>query len=196
MESASRDDLKQCVGESDRLLATFNALMRISRIESGAYRAAFDEFDLAEMVRDVCDMYRAPAEEREVSLCCQGQSAIRIFGDRELLAQALTNLLDNAIKYTPAGGQVQVGAHRDGMLCRLVVSDSGPGVPEDQIGNLHRRFVRLDNARSEPGNGLGLALVRAVVDQHLGQLVIENKHPGLEVSLELPQTPHRTARAQ
>lgn len=190
-ESSSRDDLKQCVEESDRLLATFNALMRISRIESGAYRAAFAELDLAEMVRDVCDMYQAAAEERQVALCCRSEGAVRMFGDRELLAQALTNLLDNAIKYTPAGGRVEVAAHRGGRLCRLVVTDSGPGVPDDQIGNLHRRFVRLDSARSEPGDGLGLALVHAVVEQHGGQLVIENRHPGLEVSLELPQTTHR-----
>lgn len=190
-QSGSRDDLKQCVEESDRLLTTFNALMRISRIESGVYRAAFAELDLAEIVRDVCDMYQAAAEERHVALRCSSEGAVHMFGDRELLAQALTNLLDNAIKYTPAGGRVEVAAHRDGTLCRLVVTDSGPGVPGDQISNLHRRFVRLDNARSEPGNGLGLALVNAVVEQHRGELVIENRDPGLQVRLELPQSPHR-----
>jgi signal transduction histidine kinase len=173
------------------LLSTFNALLRISRIESGAYRAAFAEFDLAEMVRDICDIYQPAADERQIALHCRCQEAVRLYGDRELLAQALTNLLDNAIKYTPGGGQVEVGAYCDGELRRLIVSDSGPGVPEDQIDNLHRRFVRLDNARSEPGNGLGLALVHAVVEQHHGNLVVENKHPGLEVCLELPKTPMR-----
>lgn len=188
-DSVNRDDLKQCVQESDRLLETFNALMRISRIESGAYRAAFAELDLAEMVHDICDLYHAPAEERQVTLRCRSEGAVRLFGDRELLAQALTNLLDNAIKYTPAGGEVEVAARRDGTTCRLAVNDSGPGVPEDQIANLHRRFVRLDNARSEPGNGLGLALVNAVVEQHRGRMLIENRHPGLGIVLELPQEP-------
>ena len=145
------------------------------------------------MVRDICDIYQPSADEREIGLHCRGQQAVRLYGDRELLAQALTNLLDNAIKYTPRGGQVKVGAYSDGELRRLVVSDSGPGVPDDEIDNLHRRFVRLDNARSEPGNGLGLALVHAVVEQHHGKLVIENKHPGLEVRLELPRRPHGTA---
>jgi signal transduction histidine kinase len=188
-EPGNPDGLKQCVEESDRLLATFNALLRISRIESGAYRAAFAEFDLAEMVRDICDIYQPAADEREIALHCRGQHAVRLYGDRELLAQGLTNLLDNAIKYTPRGGQVEVGAYSKGKLRRLVVSDSGPGVPDDEIDNLHRRFVRLDNARTEPGNGLGLALVHAVVEQHHGKLVIENRHPGLEVRLELPETP-------
>jgi len=113
-----------------------------------------------------------------------------------LLAQALTNLLDNAIKYTPRGGEVEVGAYADGELRTLIVSDSGPGVPEDEIGNLHRRFVRLDNARSEPGNGLGLALVHAVVEQHQGTLVIANRHPGLEVRLELPRRPHANSTSK
>jgi len=183
------DGLEQCVAESDGLLATFDALLRISRIESGAFRAAFEEFDLAEMVREICDVYQPAGDEREIALQCHSQDAMRIYGDRELLAQALTNLLDNAIKYTPRGGTVEVGTHSDGKLRRLVVSDSGPGVPDEEIDNLHRRFVRLDNARSEPGNGLGLALVHAVVEQHHGNLVIRNKHPGLEVCLELPDTP-------
>ena len=191
-ESGDRKALAQCVQESDRLLATFNALMRISRIESGAYRAAFTEFDLSETVRDVCDLYQAPAEESEVALDCLSENPVRLFGDRELLAQALTNLLDNAIKYTPAGGRVEVATYRDGDDCRLVVSDSGPGVPEDQLGNLHRRFVRLDDARSRPGNGLGLALVHAVAEQHRGSLALRNRNPGLEVSLRLPRGAHES----
>lgn len=195
-EPDSRDGLRQCVEESDQLLATFNALLRISRIESGAYRAAFAEFDLAETVRDICDIYQAAADEREISLRCSGQQVVRLYADRELLAQALTNLLDNAIKYTPRGGEVEVGAYADGELRTLIVSDSGPGVPEDEIGNLHRRFVRLDNARSEPGNGLGLALVHAVVEQHQGTLVIANRHPGLEVRLELPRRPHANSTSK
>jgi len=183
--------LEQCVAESDRLLAMFSALLRISRIESGAYRAAFADFDLAEAVRDICEVYQAAADERQIELLCRAEDPVAVYGDRELLAQALTNLLDNAIKYTPRGGRVEVRAAREGVLRSLVVADSGPGVPDEEIANLHKRFVRLDNARSEPGNGLGLALVHAVVEQHHGTLVISNRHPGLEVRLELPETPGR-----
>lgn len=179
--------LRECVEESDRLLATFNALLRIARIESGAYRAAFCEVNLADIVRDACDFYRAAAEDRQVSLDWRGDADTKLFGDRDLLAQALTNLLDNAIKYSPGGGAVRVSVENRTGYCVLSVSDSGPGIPPGEIGNVERRFVRLDAARSEPGNGLGLALVRAVVEQHHGRMRIENTTPGLRVSLELPK---------
>lgn len=194
--SPDLSDLGECVEESDRLLATFNALLRIARIESGAYRAAFRDVNLSEIMRDTCDFYRAAAEDRQVTLTGRGKRDTRLFGDRELLAQALTNLLDNAIKYTPRGGGVEVRVDAAGGVCRLVVSDSGPGIPATEIGNVVRRFVRLDAARSEPGNGLGLALVRAVVDQHHGRLLIENAHPGLRVTMELPQTPNGNGGCQ
>lgn len=186
--SGQPDGLDECVEESDRLLSTFNALLRISRIESGAYRAAFAEFDLAEMARDICDIYQPAADDRKITLHCRCEEPVRLYGDRELLAQALTNLLDNAIKYTPRAGEVIVQARAEGGRCKLIVVDSGPGVPDEQIGKLARRFVRLDNARTEAGNGLGLALVEAVVEQHQGNLVISNRHPGLEVCLDLPGT--------
>lgn len=180
-------DLQECVRDSDRLLATFNALLRIARIESGAYRVAFENVDLADIARDACELYLATAEDRQVALSWECDSAMVMYGDRELLAQALTNLLDNAVKYTPAGGRVVVAVTADRQVCRLVVADSGPGIPEDEIDNVQRRFVRLDEARSEPGNGLGLALVRAVVDQHRGRLLVENTHPGLRVTIEVPR---------
>lgn len=186
-QRAEPSDIEQCVQESDRLLATFNALLRIARIESGAYRTAFADVDLAGIVRDVCDFYQPAAEDRNVSMQCRAAQPAMIFGDRELLAQAVTNLLDNAIKYTPAGGQVDAAVEAAPRSCRVVVSDTGPGVPAAEIDNVQRRFVRLDAARSEPGNGLGLALVRAVVDQHQGRLAIENSHPGLRITMDLPR---------
>jgi signal transduction histidine kinase len=182
---ANSSDIEGCVKEADRLLATFNALLRIARIESGAYRAAFADVDLASIAEDVCEFYRPAAEDRNVSLHCRFAAPASIFGDRELLAQAVTNLLDNAIKYTPPGGQVEVGVESGARSCRLTVSDTGPGIPPEEAENVQRRFVRLDAARSEPGNGLGLALVRAVVEQHRGSLSIENTHPGLRITMEI-----------
>ncbi len=184
---ADSTDIARCVREADRLLATFNALLRIARIESGAYRAAFADVDLAGIAQDVCDFYRPAAEDRSVALYFRATEPGRVFGDRELLAQAVTNLLDNAIKYTPAGGQVEVTVASEPQACRLAVSDTGPGIPPEEIENVQRRFVRLDSARPEPGNGLGLALVRAVVDQHRGSLGIENNRPGFRITIDIPR---------
>lgn len=186
-EQVDPSDIDKCLRQSDQLLATFNALLRIARIESGAYRAAFADVDLAGIIQDVCDFYQPAADERKVSLHCSAAQPAKVFGDRELLAQALTNLLDNAIKYTPAGGRVNVTVETAPRSCRLVVSDTGPGIPAEEIANVERRFVRLDAARSEPGNGLGLALVRAVVDQHQGRLLIENANPGLRITMDMPR---------
>jgi signal transduction histidine kinase len=111
-----------------------------------------------------------------------------VYGDRELLAQALTNLLDNALKYTPVGGHIDLEVKRNGDRVVVVVADSGPGIPPESREKVLERFARLDESRSLPGNGLGLALVRAVSDQHDGRLVLTDNGPGLRVTLSLPVT--------
>jgi signal transduction histidine kinase len=191
--SCSPEDLSECVAESDRLLATFNALLRIARIESGAYRAAFQFVELTEIVGDTCDLYQAAADEKEIMLHLVCDAAVPMFGDRELLAQATANLLDNAVKYTPAGGRIDVAVRYDGETARVVVSDNGPGVPSGEMSRIQQRFVRLDAARSAPGNGLGLSLVQAVVDQHQGRLLIDDNKPGLRLTIELPRSARATA---
>jgi signal transduction histidine kinase len=193
-EAPRREDLADCVTQLDQVLATFNALLRIARVESGAYRSAFTTVDLEPIVRDVGELYHAAAEERHVTLCCEAPSGVEVFGDRELLAQMLTNLVDNAVKYTPAGGVVTVGLERRGDTALLRVTDTGPGVPEADRSRVLQRFTRLDQARSQPGNGLGLALVNAVTVQHHGRLTLGDNSPGLVVTIELPAlTPPRAA---
>jgi signal transduction histidine kinase len=187
------EDLVECVEQLDHVLDTFNALLRIARVESGAYRSHFTAVDLAPIVHDVCELYHAAAEERQVTLRSAHAAPVEVFGDRELLAQALTNLLDNAVKYTPPGGLVSVELGRAGDTAKLSVRDSGPGVPETERNRVLQRFVRLDRARSQPGNGLGLALVNAVTLQHHGRLTLGDNAPGLIVTLELPAlTPARS----
>jgi signal transduction histidine kinase len=181
------EEIQRCVADSDRLLNTFNALLRISRIESGAYRAAFRLIDLGEIVSDTCDLYRASADERQISISIDVTGPSQINGDRELLAQAVANLLDNAVKYAPQGGRIDVIVTSDKGHCRIVVADNGDGVATTDLDRIAQRFVRLDSSRSAPGNGLGLSLVRAVVDQHRGRLVFEDNKPGLRVILELPR---------
>src|SRR5690606_19083755 len=143
----SREDLEACVVQADALLATFNALLRIARIESGAYRSAFAPVDLGRIARDVCELYQAAADERRIDLHCATPREALVVGDRELLAQALTNLLDNAIKYTPDGGRIAVTveatAARAASALRaadaaaprayvLRVADTGPGIPVNE----------------------------------------------------------------
>jgi signal transduction histidine kinase len=182
----SQEGLALCATQADALLRTFNALLRISRVESGAFRSAFAKIDLAEVVRSVCELYRAAAEEHGITLTDHIAQSATVFGDRELLAQALTNLLDNAIKYTPDHGRIDVRLIALGPRVRVRIADSGPGIAAADRERVFERFARLDQSRSHPGNGLGLALVKAVADQHGGKLTLDDNHPGLVVNLDLP----------
>lgn len=193
---AGSDGIADCVAQADALLATFNALLRIARIESGAYRSAFADVDLARIVQDVCELYQAAAEERSITLECSTQDLAEalVFGDRELLAQALTNLLDNAVKHTPVGGRIRVELLRragrpPGYVVR--VTDTGPGIPPEDRGRVLERFARLDQSRSLPGNGLGLSLVNAVAAQHDGELTLADNAPGLVIEIDLPASEPR-----
>ena len=181
-----REDLVECVEQVQHVLDTFNALLRIARVESGAHRSAFAALDLERIVRDACELYQAAADERQIELVCTVRAAVEVFGDRELLAQALTNLLDNAVKYTPTGGRIVVTLERTEDIARIRVADSGPGVPAADRDRVLQRFTRLDQARSQPGNGLGLALVNAVTTQHHGRLSLADNAPGLAVTIEIP----------
>jgi signal transduction histidine kinase len=191
----NRDDVADCVVQLDQVLATFNALLRIARVESGAYRSAFTVVNLQPIVRDVCELYQAAAEERHVTLHGAAAEPVEVYGDRELLAQMLTNLVDNAVKYTPAGGVVRIELTRNDDTACLRVADSGTGIPADDRARVLQRFTRLDRARTQPGNGLGLALVNAVTLQHHGRLALDDNAPGLVVTVELPAlTPPRALR--
>ena len=183
---SSREDLEECVVQADALLATFNALLRIARVESGAYRSAFAPVDLGRIAQDVCELYQAAADERGIVLECDAPRGAIVVGDRELLAQALTSLLDNAVKYTPDGGRIEVRVVAATHTHTLGVADSGPGIPASERERMLERFTRLDGSRSLPGNGLGLALVKAVAEQHDGRLILGDRQPGLVVELELP----------
>jgi signal transduction histidine kinase len=185
-DKPNREDLADCVVQLDQVLATFNALLRIARVESGAYRSAFTTVDLKPIVQDVCELYQAAAEEQHVALQAHAPEPVEVFGDRELLAQVLTNLVDNAVKYTPAGGTVRIELERRDDTALLRVADTGPGIRPEDRARVLQRFTRLDRARSQPGNGLGLALVNAVALQHHGRLTLGDNAPGLLVTLELP----------
>ncbi|MFW2405387.1 MAG: ATP-binding protein [Gammaproteobacteria bacterium] len=181
------EDVGACIEDADALLSTFASLLSIARIEAGTYDADRDPVDLTRGVQDAFDLYTALAEDKSISLTCSADDGIRVRGDRNLLFQAVTNLLDNAIKYTPAGGQVAISLTTNGGRPSLEVADSGPGIPADMRENVLQRFYRLDKSRSEPGAGLGLSLVFAIAQRHGVELRLEDNAPGLRVRLLFPE---------
>lgn len=191
-DSALQTKAEGALQEADSLLATFNALLRIARIESGQRREGMGDLTLAPLLRDVVEFYEPLAEQREIRLQMELDSDANIYGDRDLLFQAFANLMDNAIKYSGRGGHVHLRLHTADGTALIRIVDSGPGIPEAQQPQVFQRFYRGERSRHAPGSGLGLALVAAVVKLHAGDIALRNLHPGLEVNVRLPEHP-RTA---
>ncbi len=180
--------IEETIEEAERLLGTFNALLSIARAEAGAQREAPAELDLGALTRDAAELYAPVAEDARIDLAVAAEEGLTVRGNRHLLSQALTNLIDNAIKYTPPGGRVAVSAGRVAGAVELVVADTGPGIPEADRGRVLDRFVRLEASRHTPGSGLGLSLVRAVALYHHASLSLEDNAPGLRVRLRFEPT--------
>lgn len=185
--------LQESLNEVDRLLGTFNAILRLSRLEAGE-SGKLDRMDLSELVHELADLYQPACEDAGQTFFFAVDPKIEVLGDRGLIAQAIANLLDNAMKYTPAGGTISLEARRSrtAAMADLIVTDSGPGIPEEDRTRVTERFVRLEKSRSEPGSGLGLSLVEAVADLHKGQLMLGDGKgpkdaPGLRAVLCLPR---------
>jgi signal transduction histidine kinase len=183
-----REVLEQAIADADRLLNTFSALLGIAQAEAGIRGADWTELELTVLAEELAELYGALAEERGSELRCRATGEVRIWGNRQLLAQALSNLLDNALKYTPAGGHIELTVTQEAGVPVVSVADSGPGIPADQCERVLERFVRLDGARGTPGNGLGLSLVKAVAQRHHATLELTDNQPGLRVSLRFGPT--------
>ncbi len=178
-----RSVIRQAIREADAIIATFNAMLRIAEIRGRGRPRANERVDLSDTVETLVDLYQPLAEENGLSMVAAAAPGIVVNGDGQLISQALNNLIDNAVKYTPPGGTVTVALRARGDLVDLEVSDSGAGIPADKRGEVLRRFVRLDSSRHTPGSGLGLSLVAAVADYHGATLALGNNHPGLMVTL-------------
>jgi signal transduction histidine kinase len=182
-----RDVLQQTIGEADHLLATFTALLDIAEAEAGSPRGQLAPLDLAAFARDLADLYEPVAEEKGLRLTIEtGPGPIEIRGDRHMLSRAVANLVENAVKYTPADGTVAVKVTAEGGMARLVVADDGPGIPAEERERVFDRFYRLEASRTTDGNGLGLSLARAVVRLHGGTITLGDNAPGLVAAVSLP----------
>lgn len=184
---ALRAAMEGVIDESDGLIRIFNALLMIARLEGVNAREDFQTFDVAAVVQAVAELYEPLASEQGLALQVETEGApLTLRGSRELIGQALANLIDNAVKYGGPSGEIRLSAARVGDAVRLGVADSGPGIPSEARGRVLDRFVRLEEARSRPGFGLGLSLVNAVVRLHQGTLALEDHAPGLSVVITLP----------
>jgi signal transduction histidine kinase len=202
LSSESAAGVDAAILDAEELLSAFNALLRIARVESGSRRAAFARLDLVPLLHDVAELYEPLASDKAQRLqvhpansvagsdansisSAEADAQLSVHGDRDLLFQALANLLDNAIKYTPDGGEIALRARLVGDAVEITVTDSGPGIPAPLRDKVLQRFYRIDASRSEPGHGLGLSLVQAVAQLHAAELRLEDAAPGLRVVLRL-----------
>lgn len=190
-EEALRAAVEEGIADLDNITRIFQALLRIAEAEAGARRAAFAELDLPEVLRDAAEFYEVMAEAREQRLETDIPEHLHMLGDRDLLLQAVANLLDNAIKFTPPGGVVRLTVRQEERGIEIAVSDSGPGLSAGDREHALDRFFRADASRNMPGSGLGLSLVRAVAQLHSGEVTLEDAMPGtvppgLRVGLRLP----------
>jgi signal transduction histidine kinase len=185
-----RQALEATLEDADGLLRIFNALLSIARAESGQLREGIATMDAAELVEDMAELYGPLIEEDGGSFNASIGKSLPIRGDRQMIAQALNNLLDNALKYgSPQDGSplaVTLAARRDGQNVVITVADNGPGVPEAEREHVLERFVRLDASRSKQGSGLGLSLVASVMKLHGGTVELGDNRPGLAVTLKFP----------
>lgn len=186
-----RQALEGTITESDQLIKTFNAILMISRLEAGYSSESTSKVDLVEAVRDVVELYEPVAEEAGVSLETDAQGNFIIGGNRELIGQALSNIVDNAIKYSTDATEkprVVVKLERADHQIKLSVADNGHGIPDDaDRARATERFVRLEKSRSQPGSGLGLSLAKAIMKFHNGQLDLLPGNPGLSVVMSFPE---------
>jgi signal transduction histidine kinase len=198
--AAGADELRAAVGRAitdlDNVASVFDALLRIAEIEAGTRRSAFADLDLGPLIADLAELYSAPAEERGLTLRFHAPDPLPVHGDRDLIGQAVVNLLDNALKFSPPGGSVRLEAGIANGQVQIVVQDAGPGIPLADRARATERFYRGEAARQTPGSGLGLALVDAVATLHSGMLSLEDSAPGLRAVLRLPARPVQAAPAR
>jgi signal transduction histidine kinase len=190
------EEIQSAIEETDHLIGTFNALLLIAEAEAGAAREAMEPMTLAPVVEGVAELYAPLAEEKGIKLTVKPGGPAPVEGNKSLVSQALANLVDNAIKYTPQGGEVTLSAAETPSGVELSVADTGPGIPQEDHTRVMERFVRLEASRNSPGTGLGLSLVAAVARLHDAVFLLSDNKPGLKASLLFPLRRPRPAPAE
>jgi len=192
-----REVMDEAIGDADSLIHTFNAMLSIARLEAGIDSSQWTETRIGDLANELCELYEAVAEEEEsLDFVADIQDNPTFHCNRHLIGQAITNLLDNAIKYTSHPGVVSLSVKGNDELFTITVSDNGPGIPAEERERVFERFVRLENERNSPGNGLGLSLVQAVVRLHSATLELEDNNPGLRVVMTLKRKLSHKAKPQ
>jgi signal transduction histidine kinase len=187
--------LDSVVRNADALIRILTTVLEISRSEALTGRNQFAWFDVGELASELAEMYDPLADERGASLRVDRPNrAVPLFGHRQLLAQALSNLVENAIRYGSSGGEIDVRVRPGERQIRVEVADRGPGIPRERRDEALRRFGRLDSSRSDEGAGLGLALARSIAHLHEGELALDDNQPGLLTILRLPVHPPQPQR--
>jgi len=182
-----KDSIEEVIKDIDVVINTFNSLLAISRVESGSLGLDKEKININILIQNVIGLWEPLAEERDITLINQSDEEIFMNGNKNLLSQAVSNLIDNAIKYGPEKNKINIGAKIDKRDLILWVSDSGPGIPDADKDRVLDRFTRLDASRSAQGTGLGLSLVASSVKFHKGKItLLDSKPKGLIVRIELP----------
>lgn len=182
----TRNALIDVMAEADHLIKIFNALLMIARAEAGQLREGMEPLDAAEIVHEIAELYEPVAEDQGIRIETKIAGALPVFGSRELIGQAVANLIDNALKYAAGTHAINVNAKQWGDDAIVEVADHGPGISAEDRERVTERFVRLESSRSQPGSGLGLSLVAAIARLHHGTLQFDENNPGLIVRLVLP----------
>lgn len=183
-DTTARGACEELVGEADRLLETFNALLRIANIQTGKRHAGFKDFSFDKMMTDVIELYEPLAEEKQINIRYQ-IAPYTYYGDPHLLFQAVANILHNAIKYTPAEGAISIHLQTNDRGAILTIADTGTGIADTEKSKVFERFYRVDSSRQADGNGLGLSLVAAIIELHAGAIRLGDGNPGLIVMIYL-----------
>ncbi|WP_296945798.1 HAMP domain-containing sensor histidine kinase [uncultured Massilia sp.] len=179
-------EIDAAIDDVDRVMAVFNALLRLAEIDSGSRRGGFVSVDLGRLGAEVAEFYLPVAELKDIALTFAPEGVLQATGDPVLLAQALGNLVENALKYAPQRGTIAISARRRAGAVELAVADDGPGIAEAERPKVAQRFYRGDASRGTPGVGLGLSVVSAVARLHGGALLLEDNRPGLRATLRIP----------
>jgi signal transduction histidine kinase len=183
--SAYRASISQSIDETDAIVGTFNALLRIAQIEGGARRSNFRNVDLSSVAQDIFEIYQPVACDSQLSLSCKIAKGIVVLGDSELLTQLLSNLVENAIRYVPGGGHILLSLIHESDQAVLTVSDNGPGIPKEEFEKVFQRLYRVEQSRTSSGSGLGLSLALSIAKLHSATIALHDNAPGLAVILKI-----------